>query len=76
MKCKAKNRKGKQCGAMALKSEDFCLFHSDSEQAKKYQQLGRAQANIAVTKPWPNKRLIVILQRDLKELEKIDDIAL
>ncbi len=34
-RCLAKNRKGKQCGAWALKGEKQCALHSDPERAAK-----------------------------------------
>ena len=34
MKCSATNREGNRCGMTALKGEQLCIMHSDSEKAR------------------------------------------
>jgi len=61
-RCSAKNRNGEQCKTFALKGEDKCVWHSNSEKAKK-----------SKNKPFEiksNRDLILVLQKELNRVRK------
>jgi hypothetical protein len=41
MYCKANTLRGEKCKALALEGEDYCLFHSRSDRAKKARLVSR-----------------------------------
>ena len=73
--CKAKTKQGKRCKCWALIGEDYCLFHSKSEQAKEYRKTGWDKSALKQGKIWPNETLIVMLQRTLKKTDEISDLV-
>ncbi len=62
-RCQAINAKGTPCGVSALRGEDFCLFHSQSENAKIY----RARAK-NITLAISRRELMNQLTKDYREL--------
>jgi len=68
-KCKAtveKDGESRQCQAWCLKGEDYCLFHSNSERAK----------TVRKKKILSNEKLILILQKQLRQLQKKKDSSM
>lgn len=56
MKCKAKNKQGKQCGAYAMSGNEYCYLHNPNitDKEKRAVKVKGGQANRAIiTKPLP-----------------------
>ena len=68
-RCKAiAQATGQRCQTQALLGEEFCIFHSKSEQAKKYSQVSRPKNRIS------REELLRGLTKDFRNLEKNEDI--
>jgi len=63
MRCKSTNQKGKPCGAPALRGEEFCLFHSQSDRAKEI------RAKIRHPKSITKQMLLRALARDFDAIK-------
>jgi len=63
MRCQALTRTGQPCGVPALKGEDCCLFHSDSETAQSYRKRAHEQAGYV-----SRRELLGIATKDFRDL--------
>lgn len=63
-KCKVIAKKtGKKCTVHALHGEEFCIFHSNSEAAKKYRKAKRSKHRVS------REELIRVLTQEFRNLD-------
>ena len=60
---------GKQCKCHTLSGEEYCLFHSHSERAKKYRKVSRPKNRIS------REELLRELTKEFRNLGKNEDIS-
>ncbi len=68
MKCQGLTRAGQPCGVPALRGEDRCLFHSDSETAVGYRKRSHDLAGVV-----SRKELLRIVTKDFRDLATKSD---